>query len=98
MIDFTLWIKNLRRPRLLVRAAKLGQSDYDREKVLKRITRGQSEVRIDAALDVLIPVEESLEEARRAGDASYVPSRHVEVLIAILAEFDAIRRGPARVS
>jgi hypothetical protein len=90
MTDLTLWIKTLRRPRLLVQAAKLGLADYNRERVLKRVAPTKRPQTAMGALAALIPVEETLEEARRSGDASYVPSRHVEVLIAVLSEIKAL--------
>lgn len=90
MSDLTLWIKTLRRPRLLIQAARLGQGDYDRQKVLKRVAPAKQPETPAGALAALIPVEETLETARRNGDASYVPSRHVEVLIAVLAEIKAL--------
>jgi len=90
MTDALDWINSLRRPRLLVEAARIGVPDYSRARVLKKFAAAQMEASPAAALSTLIPVEETLETARRSGDASYVPSRHVEVLIAILAEMRAI--------
>lgn len=97
MTDALTWIKELRRPRLLVEAANIGLPDYDRTRVLKKFAATQVEASPSAALTSLIPVEETLEDARRSGDASYVPSRHVEVLIAILAEMRAVVWTPRAV-
>ena len=41
----------------------------------------------------LIEVEEKLEATRVAGDASYSVARHIDVLIALLAEAQLLRRG-----
>lgn len=87
MTDLLSFLQTLHRPKLLVRAARLGLMEYNRTRVLKRIAPGAVEASSGSVLRTLIPVEEALEEARRAGDASYVPSRHVEVLIALLGEF-----------
>ena len=90
MTDVKQWTETLRRPRLLLQAAKLGVSDYNRDRVLKRVSPARVPATPAGALAALIPVEETLEEARRTGDASYVPSRHVEILIAVLAELKAL--------
>lgn len=91
MSDILTWINSLKRPGLLVRAAKLGLADYDREKVLKKVSASGTPEGSPRALEAMIPVEEALNQARRDGDASYVPSRHVEILAAILAEFRLLR-------
>ena len=77
MTDFRDLLKNLRRPRLLVQAARLGMADYRRERDLRRIAG------TPAAPD---HAQAALEQTRRAGDAGYDIARHVEVLIALMAE------------
>lgn len=86
MTDLLSFLETLRRPKLLMRAARIGLSEYNRTRVLKRIAPNAADAAPAHVLRTLIPVEEALEEARQSGDASYVPSRHVEVLIALLAE------------
>jgi len=86
MTDLITFVNALRRPRLLIRAAKHGMNDYNRDRVLKRLTRSPSAPSPRGAVSSLLTVEETLETARRSGDASYSVSRHVEVLIALLAE------------
>lgn len=86
MTDLLSFLHTLRRPQLLMRAARIGLSEYNRTRVLKRIAPSAADAAPASVLRTLIPVEEALEEARRSGDASYVPSRHVEVLIALLSE------------
>ncbi len=39
MTDFRLLLAELRRPRLLIRAARYGMQDYRRERDLKRLDR-----------------------------------------------------------
>lgn len=73
----------LRRPRLLMRAARFGLSDYRRERDLKRILPLPSP---DPVLDRLAYEETRLETARLAGAAGYSPLKHIEVMIALLAE------------
>ncbi len=86
MTDLISLVNALRRPRLLLRAAAHGLADYNRERMLKRLTRKPSVPGPKTAVLSLLSVEETLETARVSGDASYNVSRHVEVLIALLAE------------
>ena len=91
MSDFRMMLANLRRPRLLMRAARFGLGDYRRERDLRRL------VNISASPEVTVPrllsVEEALEATRVAGDASYSAARHIDVLLALLAEAQLLRRG-----
>lgn len=83
MTDFRAILAELRRPRLLIRAARHGMGDYRRDRDLRRLVNAAAP---EAALPELILQEERLETIRRAGDASYSLTRHVEVLIAMMAE------------
>jgi len=85
-------LKSLRRPRILVRAARFGLHDYCRERDLKRLMHLPFTPAPEKALDGLIVQEEALEATRKAGDASYSVARHVEVLIALLAEASLLPR------
>lgn len=84
MTDFHTLLANLRRPRLLIRAARLGMQDYRRERDLLRLLghTGTS----DHAVARLITEENQLEEHRRAGIAAYSVARHIEIMIALLSE------------
>ncbi|SOB97986.1 hypothetical protein SAMN05877809_10276 [Rhodobacter sp. JA431] len=76
----------LRRPKLLIRAAWFGQSDYNRRRDMKRLL-AQAELPPPAsALRALLELEATLEEARLNGTAAYSFLRHIEVLIAVMAE------------
>lgn len=86
MTDPLTLLSSLRRPRLLIRAARLGLADYSRDRDLKRVMRAVSAPGPRAAVDRLLAVEAELEENRREGGASYSVARHVEVLIALMAE------------
>lgn len=87
-------LTNLRRPRLLISAARFGLSDYDRARDLKRLFRAAAPSPA-TAIDKLIDEEAHLEEFRRAGVATYSISRHVDVLIALMAEAQLLRRATA---
>ena len=89
MTDFRAILSNLSRPRLLVRAARHGIDDYRRDRDLRRLT---DQARPESALPRLVEQEEHLEATRLAGDASYSVSRHIEVLIALMAEVRMLPR------
>jgi hypothetical protein len=82
--DLSHRLAAMTRPRLLLRAARFGVGDYRRERDLRRligmVTRPQE------VLSALIAAEEEAEATRQAGDANYSPARHIEILIALLAE------------
>lgn len=86
MPDIPATLKCLRRPRLLIRAARIGLEEYNRDRDLCRLMRFAGPPSPQRALDGLIHTEAALEQSRRAGDAAYSVARHVEVLIALIAE------------
>ncbi|ACM01013.1 DUF6477 family protein [Cereibacter sphaeroides] len=83
MTDMHGLLAEIRRPRLLMRAARLGLADYRRERDLRRLVPDPEPGRAVAAL---LAEERDLERRRRAGDATYSVAHHVEVLIALIAE------------
>jgi hypothetical protein len=91
MSDFRMMLANLRRPRLLMHAARFGLGDYRRERDLRRLVDGTTSPEV--TVPRLIEVEQKLEATRVAGDASYSVARHIDVLIALLAEAQLLRRG-----
>ena len=74
----------LLRPRLLMSAARHGLGDYRRGRDLLRLL-GYCPSAAEAVLD-LTALEATTEAARRAGSPAWSCTRHVEVLIALLAE------------
>ncbi|SMX35164.1 DUF6477 family protein [Actibacterium lipolyticum] len=76
----------MRRPRLLIRAARFGIADYRRERDLSRLVKLARTPSPTHALGALLEQEERMEATRQAGDASYSIARHVELLIAMMAE------------
>ncbi|OOY06807.1 hypothetical protein BMI87_00805 [Thioclava sp. F28-4] len=76
----------MRRPRLLIRAVRHGLNDYSRKRDLKRVMRMSELPRPGTALRALMAEEAALDHARRAGEATYSVARHIELLIALLAE------------
>jgi hypothetical protein len=84
MTDIQTLIANLRRPKLLIRAARFGLSDYRRDRDLRRLL-GQISTP-ERAVARLLSEEEQLEEHRRTGEAAYSVTRHIEILIALISE------------
>lgn len=79
-------LTELRRPRLLVRAARIGLGDYDRRATLRRLLPiGHDGCQWDV-FEHLAEVEARLDSMRVEGEATYSVARHVEVLIALVAE------------
>ncbi len=85
MTDLASMLTALRRPKILVRAARCGLADYRRERDLKRILRSPRAAS-GAAIGSLLAEEGRLEAIRAAGEATYSLQRHVAVLTALLAE------------
>lgn len=91
MSDISTILENLRRPRLLIRAARHGLCDYRRERDLRRLINAATPPSPEAAFARLHDAEEQAEETRRNGDAGYSLTRHVDLLIAMLAEARLLR-------
>jgi hypothetical protein len=79
-------LTSVRRPRILVRAARAGVTDYRRDRDLKRFMRNPKAVSSDAVFGTLLAEEARLEDVRTRGDATYSAQRHVAVLTALIAE------------
>lgn len=86
MSDILTRVTGLRRPRLLIRAARAGLAEYNRTRDLRRLMRMAVAPGPDRALCLLVEEEARIEATRRAGDAAYSLTRHIEVLIAMIAE------------
>ncbi len=79
------------RPRLLVSAAQFGRCNYKRKKHLRGIIGEYGGRKARCVLRILIELERECEHKRKLQDASYSFQRHVEVLIALLAEYDDMK-------
>lgn len=84
----------LHRPRLLIRAARMGLDDYSRPRDLRRLLKTADLPPPSRALDQLMEVEAQLEALRTDGNGNYSVIRHVEVMIALMAEIQLL---PGRV-
>jgi hypothetical protein len=86
MTDFSNTLNAVRRPKILIRAARAGLAEYRRDRDLKRILKGQRPARDRNVLVPLLAEEERIETQRQEGDATYSVQRHVMVLTALIAE------------
>lgn len=80
-------LENLRRPALLVQAAQIGLTDYDRDRSLPQLLPDMPGARSTRdTFDRLSVREAEMDEARRANAATYSVARHIEVLVALIVE------------
>lgn len=86
MLDTHTILHSLRRPKVLIRAARIGLSNYCRDTDLRFIARTNNTPPLGAALNGLIDREGSLEDSRKRGEAHYSVHEHIRVLTALLAE------------
>jgi len=95
MTDFAATLKDLHRPRLLIRAARHGLADYRRERDLRRLLPDAAADAPARTLPLLLAREAEMEDVRVAGDARYSVVRHIDLLIALMGEMRMTIR-PAR--
>ncbi len=86
MQDILSMLHTLHRPRLMMRAARIGAQDYRRCSHLPRLLGYGVLPRHAPALVRLIEIEAELNTQRKASDAGYSLIRHIDVLIAMVGE------------
>ena len=86
MLDISARIAQLRRPSLLIKAARFGLDDYVRTMHLRRILKTETIPRPAPAVMQLLDIESALNTARIEKQATYSVARHVDVMIALMAE------------
>jgi len=86
MQDLLSQLAQIRRPRLLIRAARIAAQDYRRDNRLPRILGYGMLPRTGLALVKLMAIESEMNEQRTRGDASYSIATHVEILTAVMGE------------
>lgn len=91
MQDTLTLLSQIKRPALLMRAARLGAEDYRRTVHLPRLLGYGHLPRHNAALLRLIDLERELNEQRQTDAGTYSLLRHIDVLIAILGEARTLR-------
>ncbi|MFO7756973.1 MAG: DUF6477 family protein [Roseovarius sp.] len=93
MQDVLTVFRGLRRPPLLIRAARIGSAGYDRTVHLGRHLGNGPLPRAGDALMQLIDIEAGLEIDRCGRAAHYKAAQHVDVLIAMLGEARVVQAG-----
>ena len=91
MQDIISKLQALHRPRLLMRAARIGSEEYRRESHLQRVLGYGPLPRHGPALMRLMDIEADLNDKRKSDDADYSLITHVDVLIAMVAEARTLR-------
>ena len=91
MKDVLSMLNALHRPRLMIRAARIGAQDYRREVHLSRVLGCDSLPRHAAAILRLMETEAALEDQRQTSDAGYSLLRHLDLLIAMIGEARDLR-------
>ena len=86
MTNLKSTLETIHRPKTLMRAAKSALSDYDRSKGLQRLLGKSDQLRPEDALQELLPLEQDCETRRQTGRVAYSVARHLEVMVAIIAE------------
>jgi hypothetical protein len=86
MMDLLSFLATLKRPRLLIRAARYGVQEYRRDPHLTRILGTTDLPRSGSALSLLINEEMDLNDLRKKRAADYSPARHIDILIAMMGE------------
>jgi len=86
MLDIHSLLKNLKRPKLLVQAARFGIDDFRRETDLPRLLGTSKTLGPTEAIFQLIDLEGELNEERTSHATTYSFARHIDTLTAIMAE------------
>lgn len=86
MQDLFAQVRSLKRPKLLVSAARFGLEAYNRRAALPRLLGGEPPERPGQAMVQLLDREAELEAQRASRAADYSIATHVETLIALMGE------------
>lgn len=95
MTDPFTMLSQLRRPRLLIQAARAGSEEYRRDAHLYRLLGHGRLPGSGEALIRLMEMEADLDQQRRTGAGSYSLVAHVDVLIAMMGEARLLRAAAA---
>jgi hypothetical protein len=79
-------LQGLRRPRLLIRAARFGLTTYRRDRDLLRLIPGGPVPSPNRAVEILLDQEADAEANRTSHYATYKVAEHVGLLTALMAE------------
>ena len=91
MQDILGLMDQLKRPKLLIRAARLGAEAYHRDTHLPRLLGYGRLPRTGDALMQLMQREAVLNDQRKSGSANYALTQHLDLLIAMVGEARILR-------
>ena len=91
MQDLLSQAMRLKRPDLLVRAARFGLDDYSRDRDLRRCLKTEMLPSPGRALVELLQIEKQINSERVDRTGTYLARVHIAVLTAIMAETQAFR-------
>lgn len=91
MQDLLTMLNTMRRPRLLIRAARIGALEYRRDRHLQRLLGYGALPRPAVALMRLMEEERDLNDQRRNNEAGYTLPHHLDILIAMMGEAQLLR-------
>ncbi|MFW2586812.1 DUF6477 family protein [Sagittula sp. SSi028] len=93
MKDILGVLADIRRPRLLLSAAREVAKNGRRSDNLQRLLGPQRGTSTDATLLQLLELEAGLDDMRRKHIGGYSPKRHIEVLAAVLGQAEQLKRA-----
>jgi len=91
MQDPLTQLRSLRRPPLLIRAARHGIAEYRRDRDLARLLGQPVPAGPGQAVIRLLEEEAMMEDARLADSGTYSMTRHVALVVALMAEAQALQ-------
>ena len=91
MQDLLSMISSLKRPRLLVGAARFGVDNYDRDACLPRLLHCAAAPKPGKAILALLELESAHNDRRKSKLGDYAVAQHVAVLIALMGEARMLR-------
>ena len=86
-------LNTLKRPKLMLEAARNGTARYDPKRHLPVLLGGSYHKSKTGQLDCLLDTEEIYNRLRKEKRAEYSPARHICYLIAILAEYSSLKNS-----
>ena len=92
MRHIELRLNTLKRPKLMLEAACNGLASYDPSRHLPVLLGGSLHRSKTGQLDCLLDIEETYNRLRKAKHAEYSPARHIQYLIAKIAEYTNLKK------
>ncbi len=84
-------LESLRRPKLLIQAARIGAAEYQGKARLAKLIDAGDLMRGGSALSRLLDMEQDVNDLRKQHATSYSVAYHVELLTAVMGEARLLR-------